>query len=182
MSSENATGADNQQERLIRIGWVIGFVDGEGCFSIGLIRQPDRKGRKGYKTGYQVSHEFIVTQGAKSVDCLYMIQEFFGIGGVFLNTRYDNHKEHMYRYAVRNRKELLEVVIPFFEQYPLLTAKRSDFEKFVVCVKLIEANHHLTRAGLIDIVEIVQTMNRQKPREELIRILRDYTPDAPDTE
>ena len=28
-------GADNQQERLMQLGWVIGFVDGEGCFSIG---------------------------------------------------------------------------------------------------------------------------------------------------
>jgi hypothetical protein len=45
-------GADNQQERLIQLGWVIGFVDGEGCFSIGFIRQPDRKSRKGYRTGY----------------------------------------------------------------------------------------------------------------------------------
>ena len=51
--SDNPWSADNQQERLIRIGWVIGFVDGEGCFSIGLIRQQDRQGRSGYRTGYQ---------------------------------------------------------------------------------------------------------------------------------
>ncbi len=44
-------GADNQQERLIKLGWVIGFVDGEGCFSIGFIRQPNRLKRKGYTTG-----------------------------------------------------------------------------------------------------------------------------------
>jgi hypothetical protein len=53
------SGAENQQERLIEFtGWVIGFVDGEGCFSIGLVRQPNRKGRRVYKTGYQVSHDF----------------------------------------------------------------------------------------------------------------------------
>jgi hypothetical protein len=44
-------GADNQQESLVKRGWVIGFVDGEGCFSIGFYRQSNRKGRKGYKTG-----------------------------------------------------------------------------------------------------------------------------------
>ena len=55
--SDNMTGADNQQERLIEFrGWVIGFVDGEGCFSIGFVRQPDRAGRRGYTTGYQVFH------------------------------------------------------------------------------------------------------------------------------
>src|SRR3990170_2434013 len=57
-SSDNVTGADNQQERLFRIGWVVGFVDGEGCFSIGFVRQPNRINRKGYKTGFQVSHRF----------------------------------------------------------------------------------------------------------------------------
>jgi hypothetical protein len=31
------TKADNQQERLI--GWITGFVDGEGCFSIGFVKQ-----------------------------------------------------------------------------------------------------------------------------------------------
>ena len=60
---DNPTSAGNQQESLIRLGWVIGFVDGEGCFSIGFVRQPDRGSRKGYRTGYQVSHEFAVTQG-----------------------------------------------------------------------------------------------------------------------
>jgi hypothetical protein len=171
-------GADNQQERLIQLGWVIGFVDGEGCFSIGFIRQPNRIGRKGYRTGYQVSHEFAVTQGAKSIACLHELREFFGVGSVYANTRYDNHKEHLYRYVVRRRRELLEVVIPFFRQHPLHTSKQNDFEKFAGCIELIETGHHLTRSGLIEIVEIVQTMNSQKPRQELIRILRDHTPNS----
>jgi hypothetical protein len=45
MSSDNPDGAENQQERLIELrGWVTGFVDGEGCFSIGFVRQHDRPG------------------------------------------------------------------------------------------------------------------------------------------
>src|SRR5579862_4384278 len=77
--SDNPTDdAENQQERLIKIGWITGFVDGEGCFSINFIRQPDRDGRKGYKTGFQVAHEFAVTQGAKSVVSLRALAEFFG--------------------------------------------------------------------------------------------------------
>jgi hypothetical protein len=173
-------GADNQQERLIKRGWVIGFVDGEGCFSIGFIRQPDRKSRKGYRTGYQVSHEFAVTQGAKSVSCLHELREFFGVGQVLINKRYDNHKEHLYRYVVRSRKELLEVIIPFFQQNPMHSSKQQDFEKFARCVESIEAKRHLTREGLVEIAEVAQTMNRQKPRHELIRILRDHTPDIRD--
>jgi hypothetical protein len=163
--------ADNQQERLIQVGWVTGFVDGEGCFSIGLIKQPI-----GCKTGYQVFHEFVVTQGAKSLDCLHEVREFFGVGQVLVNKRHDNHREHLYRYVVRKRSDLLNTVIPFFEQYPLRSAKREDFQKFTLCVRMVDANLHLSHKGLIEIVEIVQTMNRRKSKEDLIRILRDYTP------
>ncbi len=77
-SSDNSSAADNQQERLITIGWITGFVDGEGCFSINFIRQPQRHDRRGYRTGFQVAHEFAVTQGAKSVECLNKLREFFG--------------------------------------------------------------------------------------------------------
>ena len=180
MGSDNPSGAGNQQERLVRLGWVIGFVDGEGCFSIGFVRQQDGVGRKGYRTGYQVAHEFAVTQGAKSVGSLHELRDFFGVGQVLINTRNDNHKEHLYRFVVRKRKDLLETVIPFFRQYPMHTSKQQDFEKFARCVELIESGSHLTRPGLIEIAEIAQTMNRQKPRHELIRILRDHTPDIRD--
>src|SRR5437867_5923854 len=118
MGSDNLGGVPqsekpgNQQERLVDPSWVTGFVDGEGCFSIGLVRQPDRDGRKGYKTGYQVSHEFAVTQGAKSIAVLRALHEFFGVGQVLINTRHDNHKEHLHRYVVRRRRDLLEVTIP----------------------------------------------------------------------
>jgi hypothetical protein len=180
--SDKVTSAENQQERPFEFSsWVVGFVDGEGCFSIGFVRQGDRAGRRGYKTGYQVSHEFAVTQGAQSIRALERLREFFDVGQVLANRRYDNHREHLYRYVVRRREDLLETVIPFFRQYPMLTSKQDNFEKFAKCVELVDEGWHLTPKGLIEIVEIAQTMNRRKLRTELIGILRDYTPEALDT-
>ena len=176
--SDNSSAADNQQERLIKIGWITGYVDGEGCFSINLIRQPHRHNRRGYKTGFQVAHEFAVTQGASSLESLHLLVKFFDVGNVYINKRYDNHKEHMYRYCVRARKELVNTIIPFFNQYPLRTSKQGNFLKFAECMRLMETGAHLTRSGLIEIVEIAETMNHKKPRTEIIRILRDYTPDT----
>jgi LAGLIDADG endonuclease len=86
VGSNNPNGAENQQERLRQEGWVIGFVDGEGCFSVGVIRQNGGSGRSGYRTGYQVAHEFVVTQGAQSVSCLHELQSFFGVGQVLANS------------------------------------------------------------------------------------------------
>jgi hypothetical protein len=179
---DNVTGAENQQERLIEFrGWVIGFVDGEGCFSIGFVRQQNRPGRVGYRLGYQVAHEFAVTQGAQSVRCLHDLCEFFGVGQVLANRRYDNHREHLYRYVVRSRQELSETIIPFFRQHPMRSSKQQNFEKFAQCVELVSRGHHKTVDGFLEIVEIAQTMNRRKPRHELIRILRGHTPDIRDT-
>ena len=101
------------------------------------------------------------------------MKNYFDVGQLVINKRYDNHTEHLYRYVVRKRKDLLEVIIPFFQKYPLHTSKSKDFRKFVECIELIDQGVHKTRNGLIDILEIAQTMNRKKPRTELIRILRD---------
>jgi hypothetical protein len=175
------TGAENQQERLIEFsGWVSGFVDGEGCFSIGFVRQPHRADRRGYKAGFQVTHEFAVTQGEQSLPVLHELRDFFGVGQVIVNRRYDNHREHLHRYVVRRRDDLLGTVIPFFREHPLRTSKRDNFDKFAKCVEWISVGRHLTVAGLIEIAEIAETMNRRKPRQELIRILRDYTPETLD--
>jgi LAGLIDADG endonuclease len=180
--SDKVTSAENQQERLIEFrGWVVGFVDGEGCFSVGFVRQQRRGDRSGYKTGYQVTHEFVVTQGERSLACLHDLREFFGVGQVIINNRYDNHREHLHRYVVRRHADLLETVIPFFQQHPLRSSKREDFEKFVRCVELIVGGSNRTPAGLIEIAEIAETMNRRKPRHDLIRILRGHTPDIQDT-
>ena len=171
--------AGNQQERLIKLGWIVGFVDGEGCFSIGFTKQPNHEKRKGYKTGYQVSHEFAVTQGAKSIKSLQEFADFFRVGQVIINNRHDNHKEHLYRYVVRKREDLMKVIIPFFKRYKMRSAKQADFEKFAQCVELMDRKIHLTHDGLIRIATISQTMNRRKSRASLIRILRDYTLDLP---
>src|SRR5437667_431692 len=83
-------------------------------------------------------------------------------------------------YVVRRRADLLETVIPFFQQHPLRSSKREDFEKFVRCVELVAGGSNRTPTGLIEIAEIAQTMNRRKPRHDLIRILRGHTPDIQD--
>ena len=181
MSSDNPVGAENQQERLITLGWVIGFVDGEGCFSVSFVRQSDRTGRRGYRLGYQVAARFVVLQGASSVACLEELRRFFGVGYVYGNQRHDNHREHMHQYVVSDRWDLLETIVPFFEAHPLRTAKGGDFEKLARVLEMMEDDLHLTPWGLAQIAEIAQTMNRCKSRTELIRILRGHTPNIHDT-
>jgi hypothetical protein len=169
MDSENPSGADNQQERLLTNDWLVGFVDGEGCFSCPVYRQ------RSMRLGWQVQPAFVVVQGASSRDVLEEMVPFFGCGKVYLNRRHDNHREHLYRYYVSRFGDLRDVIVPFFQANPLRTAKRDNFAKFARIIELMDLRRHLELSGLIEIAEISQTMNHRKP-SEVLRILRDHTP------
>src|SRR4029079_2654609 len=79
MGGDNATGADNQQERPVPVQWIVGFVDGEGCFSVPIFRN------RTCRLGWQVQPEFTVVQGARSVSVLHRLKDFFGCGAVGRN-------------------------------------------------------------------------------------------------
>ena len=155
MSSKTTTGADNQQERLNSY-WIVGFVDGEGCFSVSCNRN------KTAKFNYQLFPEFVITQSEKSVGVLKNIQKFFGCGKIFINHRIDNHRELIYRYCVRSINELVNKIIPFFNQYPLKTAKRNDFNIFCQIVSLMAEKKHLQADVFQSILKLKSQMNRKK--------------------
>ena len=157
MGSDNPAGADNQQERPGFEQWVVGFVDGEGCFSVPIFRN------RTCRLGWQVQPEFTVVQGAKSVHVLRDLKRFFGCGHVGRNGRHDNHREDLYRFNVRSRTDLVDRVLPFFEVHPLRTAKCADFLCFARVVRLMEEGVHLTVDGLIAIAQLAETMNRCAP-------------------
>ena len=148
MTSKKVISADNQQERLKLSGWIVGFVDGEGCFSVSIFRN------RTSKSGFQVMPEFVVTQGQKSLGSLEIVKDFFGCGAIYINRRYDNHKENIYRYCVRNFKDINEKIIPFFRTNPLLTYKKNDFETFCRVIEMIKNRQHLTLEGLESIRQL----------------------------
>ena len=152
-------------------GWVSGFVDGEGCFCVNINRC------SALQLGWQVRPEFVVTQGARSVGALEILQEFFGCGAIYRNTRSDNHREDVFRWCVRRRSDLRDRVVPFVHEVPLRTSKLRDFATFCEVLELMEHGRHLELAGVAEIATLVEGMNRRKP-STFLSILRDCTPAA----
>ena len=148
--------ADNQQERSKIEAWILGFTDGEGCFSVSFIKN------KTTKTGWQIFPEFVITQGAKSLPALEIIKDYFGCGRLFINKRYDNHREHLYRYCVRSITELENIIVPFFEVNRLKTYKKNDFQIFSEIVSLMSKRVHMKKMGMKKIAKLVEKMNRKK--------------------
>jgi hypothetical protein len=157
VSGDDPIGADDQQERPGIEQWVVGFVDGEGCFSVPIFRNPSTR------LGWQVQPTFSVVQGGRSVHVLHELERFFGCGKVCLNRRHDDHREDLYRYEVRKLGDLERRIIPFFEEHPLRTAKRAEFERFREIVREMGRGSHLSASGLARIARIAETMNRRKP-------------------
>ena len=54
----------------------------------------------------------------------------------------------------------LAVLIDHFDNYPLITKKRADFELFKKVLELMNRQEHLTPEGLIKIVSLKASMNR----------------------
>jgi hypothetical protein len=160
-------GADNQQERLKTKGWIVGFVDGEGCFSVSVFKNPTMTVK------WQVFPEFVVTQGERSLESLQVLKEFFGCGRRYVNGRYDNHTENLYRYCVRSLKELRTIIVPFFQENRLRTAKAQKFDRFVQVLELINNRKHLTLEGLSEIRQLINQMNisgRSSESSETVRL------------
>jgi hypothetical protein len=53
-------------------------------------------------------------------------------------------------------------VVPFFEERPLRTAKRADFEQFVTVLEMMGRGEHLREDGLRRVASITETMNRRQ--------------------
>lgn len=128
--------------------WITGFVDGEGCFHIGISKHSEMK------AGFQVLPEFTVVQHKRDIQILYALKQFFKTGVVR-----SNHGDRM-AYRVRDKSQLLKNIVPFFIKHPLKTKKRLDFEKFKRVLGMMEAGDHLTLEGIEKIKKIASQMNR----------------------
>ena len=132
--------------------WITGFVDGEGCFHVGISTHADMT------AGFQVLPEFTVVQHERDVQILYALKDYFGCGVVRVN-----HGDRM-AYRVRKLKNLSENIVPFFMKHPLKTKKNVDFRKFRSVLLKMERGVHLTSDGVEEIRQIANQMNRGSSR------------------
>ncbi len=61
--------------------------------------------------------------------------------------------------TVTKLNDINNIIIPFFQKYPLLGAKRLDYADFCKVAKLMAKKVHLTPDGLDEIIKIQAGMN-----------------------
>jgi hypothetical protein len=84
---------------------------------------------------------------------LLQIKSFFNnVGNIYEN-------KNVIKYQVRSVNELTDVIIPHFEKYSLLTQKQGDFVIFKNIIKLMNKGEHLTKDGLVKIINLKASLN-----------------------
>jgi LAGLIDADG endonuclease len=129
--------------------WVTGFTDGEGCFLINIYKN------NVYKTGWRIYACFQIKLHVRDKDLLLDIKSFFSEVG----TVKTDYKYNFVVYKVYALHEIISTIIPHFKKYPLITKKQSDFIIFKNIVELMSKGQHLTKDGLIKIINFKASLN-----------------------
>ena len=154
MNSDNPTGADNQQETaqprlVLEPDWVVGFVDGEGCFSVSIHAHPGIR-----SFGWQINPVFQVSQHRDARVVLDGLARFFDCGRV----RNKGSASSVMIFAVDRRHDLRERIIPFFEAHPP-AVKLRDFRLFAEIYRQLDGGAHFTPGGFEHVVRLAFAMN-----------------------
>jgi hypothetical protein len=121
------------------------------------------------KLGYQVQVSYQISLNEKDISLLEMIQTYFkGVGNI------SKEGKDIYQYRVTALKDIF-LIIEHFENYPLITQKKADFELFKQVLKIINNKEHLTKKGIEQIVAIKASMNKGLS-EELINVFSNIKP------
>ena len=149
--------------------YLAGFTDGEGSFNVSFQKRSD------FKLGWKVRLTFNISQ--KDPVILSLFKKHLQCG------RLQERADGIWSYQVENFNAIQTNVIPFFNRFGFLSAKKKrDFSKFKQIAKLMDRKGHLTPEGIQEILKIRKDMNdggkRKYSDEEILRILRDYMPNA----
>lgn len=137
----------NVKEIPDKIGYYLaGFADGEGSFNLSFRK------RKDYSMPWKISLCFNVSQKDRVI--LSLFKRYLRCGT--LRGRNDG----VWYYEVNNFTAIQGNVIPFFERFGFLSAKKKrDFAKFKQIANLMAGGEHLKKNGIRQILEIRETMN-----------------------
>ena len=155
MSSENVRCADNQQASSGRISdeYLTGFVEGEGCFYVGFSKRND------LPLGWQVITEFHLSQNPGGRNILEAFQERLECG--YLKPNHPkSEKDKTWVLIIKDREDLKEKLIPFFQKHPLHSQKAKEYVVFKKVLETTQLKEHLSLDGFKKIVDLVFQLPR----------------------
>ena len=81
----------------------------------------------------------------------------YGAGNIHI----DNKKEDAYKFNVNKLDDIINIIIPHFDKYPLLTSKNLDYQDFKIVAYMMKDGLHLTEEGMKKILLITPGHTRE---------------------
>ena len=162
--------------------YILGFVEGGGCFSIAIGKNIDRRERKvGRKNNiknpylFTVRPSFRITNSASNRKVLEEIKETLGFGQIYTQERNNNRSQTVAYFYTKSVAECQKAK-EFFSGLEFRTTKGKDFALWCQGLELIQQGKHLKKEGLLEVCRLRDQMNFRPTKnkwstEEIKRIL-----------
>lgn len=128
--------------------WLNGFVSGDGCFFVKIY--PAKT-----KLKEAVMLFFQVTQHIKDEALLRSCSTYLNCGRVAVLS-------NSVQWHVTKFSDITDIIIPFFNKYPIIGVKYQDFKDFCLVSEIMKNKGHLTQEGLKQIHKIKDRMNANR--------------------
>lgn len=126
--------------------FVTGFADAEGTFSVYFSKSTS-------KLGMTVIPLFQIGLHKKDEQLIKDIQGYFGgIGSI-------SYSKDLVFYKVQSLKQIVSIIMPHFDKYPLITQKLADYKLFKQIIMMMDKKEHLKKEGLQAIANIKVSLN-----------------------
>ncbi len=142
--------------------WLLGFIEGEGCFMIGVVKN------KNYRLGINFSPYFQISLVETDVNALIKIKNHLGFGTIqkqyLKRIRGKNHQDayRLYVIGLNNCLKLKERLI----KLKWYAKKEKDFKKWCKFLEIMENKQHLTKRGIIKVLKLRDLMNVRASRRK----------------
>jgi NADH:ubiquinone oxidoreductase subunit K len=140
----------NLTNKTINPWFITGLIDAEGCFNVSVLKNLK------YKTGLVVQSRMQIKMHERDRPLILEIQKFFGGIGYVSNPNNNSTVE----FRVSTIKDIIGILLPHFDKYPLLTKKSYDYILFKKVVLLMESKAHTTFTGLQKIINYKASINK----------------------
>jgi len=145
--------------------YILGFVEGEGCFCLAVQRYVDRKPRLTTRVNkivnpylFRVRITFRITNCLDNLKVLEEIKETLGFGRIYQQNRKNPYARPV-AYFYTNSIQEAQATREYFKGANFRTTKGKDFELWCKGLELFEANKHLGKEGLLEICALRDQMN-----------------------
>lgn len=140
--------------QLLNPHYIVGFIDGEGSFSVTVGKHKTLKRRLEIKPAFEIELR------ADDREILKKIAQRFGCGH-FYDLNYERYGWYPHvKYKVSSVKELKNKLIPFFDRYPPQSKKLEVYKLFRQIVLQVFHKEHLTENGFKKILVLRNKIRR----------------------